>query len=452
MTFVGGGGEDEMDMWKVTVDRTMIGRLMATIHDWKWVRVCTGILSQRLCGYGVGVFRDADGSEVVLEDLPTWMDWIDINAGPFIVDALTHLACLGFVVYDVDVESGKMWVVDPREVEIVMYLKVGMPTQYGVRHRMFGWGRGPERVYRICVLDEPEHETGLPSGLLVSLLEEYDASKILMRNLQQRDTQNALTMFGIQTVPKTTQQVVAGMGNPRAFAHTHGMAVAGHAAGMMDVLDAHADAREHIFMHNLQFVRNMEAKAPTHLGGIVGRIAVADYDAGKIAAYTPPSDTTIVQKAFAPEFRGFTTTLLHFERSLFCAFGVPFSVVERHTGNHTNAIDLERELLSQSVSRYVGHINMMLGDIGRVMFGGIGECRLRLRTGLSEQRVLRLYTSGLYTQKAVMEYYVKNFKDVPEHFEKEDHRFDDGVKLDDVEKGPRAGHQKTRDATSSSPR
>jgi hypothetical protein len=102
--------------------------------------------------------------------------------------------------------------------------------------------------------------------------------------------------------------------------------------------------------------------------------------------------------------------------------GIPYSVVENHTGNHANAVDLELNLLKKSIDGYLPYISMILRDLKCVFYGEDSSFTIRLRPTISEINMLKLYENGLLAHKAMIDFYAKRYNCSPALFVSEDRR------------------------------
>ena len=388
----------------IEVNSVCVRELCDMMVDWPWVGVCTSILSARLCGFGVGVFSVADAKELDVSGETEWQKWLGEKIPSFVSSAMAYLACLGFVVYEADTDTGRVKTVDPRELIITMHKSRNFPVQYSIRRFTdpVSAQYAAEGRYRILVLDQPEIQTGVPTGLLVSLRETYRLTVILRRNMCLRDTQNAYTMYGLEAVP----------GSQELFNHTSADsyrqkdAILGYSLGTDSRADEEEEARERMFLHTGKFLQSMAAtKESVKLAAAAGRVAVHDYDPSRIGYFRAPPDTKLVARAACQALPEFVATLLKFEREIFCKFGVPFSIVENHTGNHANVIDEERQALGRAVERYIVPVNQLLDDLSVLFIGADSGVTIRARVGLSEQAVLKLYENGQYTHEAMIEFH-----------------------------------------------
>jgi len=396
----------------MTVDPRVVRELCDMMVDWPWIGVCTNMLSMRLCGYGVGIFHTKTGVEIDMSGDTAWVKWLGGTVQPFVSAAVAYLACLGFVVYETDTKTGRVHAIDPRELIITMYRSPDTPVEYSIRritdlvHPTQHGASTVDTRYRIYVMDQPEIDSGMPTGWLMSLRETFRLSVIIRRNMGLRDTQNAYTMYGLEAVPGTHSQFSRGPADTQ-FRQTD--PIHGYAGSIGERADEEEEARERMFLHTGKFVKSMDAtRDPVQLTTVGGRIAVSDYDPSRIGYFRAPPDMKLVARAPCQALPEFVATMLHFEREVFCRMGVPYSIVEHSTGNHANALDTEREVLGLAVERYILPVNKILDDLCE-LFVGDDSVTIRARISQSEHGIAKLYENGAYTHEAFVRFHATRY-------------------------------------------
>lgn len=447
-----------------------------------WVRTCVNMLSSALLRYGVGAYF---GDEHMKELPQVFARWIRSRMTNFVREAVGYLSCIGFCIYEINVEDMDVVVTDPRLVYIEMKRLPGEPLKYKITPRNYTPGKSPVQYY-IQVMDAPDVLTGLVNGVLPTIVMQYQAVVVTTRNMVVRDTGNAGTFLWQETHGSKTEATFLDIPNEStAIFGGNGATIAGVSRGGDVVREARDDYVESTFMLDQRVIRNMGLEKVPPMYGMWTRMRVAEVNPNNVGIFPVRAGAVLRQRAYPPSNQDYCTAMLHMERVIVSAFGLAYSMVEAHTGNHSAAVDTENAQLQAACEQYRNDLAEMLETVSTHLFewayeeggGGISAILARMSPGdtttalskkarlattelervseaageplslrivstLPLQEVLRGYENGIFRHEALIECYGMARGCAPSMFETRDVR-----PIMTMQEGP--GHHGTSTLTKS---
>jgi hypothetical protein len=412
------------------------------------------------------------------------------------------MSCFGFVIFEVNPATMDVCVTDLRLVTIEMIKVPGQSVQYRIRPIDM---QSTDMQYHIAVMNEPDICTGLTTGLLSRLVMQHHTVAIMVRNAVVRDTGNSDATFLLETAdPKTLTPYIDAVNESTAIFGGNGATIAGISRGGDTIHEAREEAIERTWLHDMRVIRNMAAAGTRRpMRNIYTRMEIEDVNPSSFGFIPVPAGKTARQRTYPPANRDFVQSIMHMERVIVNAFGVPYSIVEKHTGNHSNAVDLENELLQATCKRYYDPVQAVLETVSILLFDGLDSVdeilarmdeqsavsvasmskrdkqlrdelcaqakalseppRLQVITTLAERNIELMYVNGVLTHDAYIDHMVIAHGCPREIFEKQDVRLimrepETGAHgpghhgESTLGKKPRSEQAQTRDPTSSSKR
>lgn len=243
------------------LDAGHVSEMMKFFMENPWVQTCTRLIYMGMLMHGVGVYY---GDERI-HKLPRVLErWVRNKCIVLVQRAVEHLACMGFVIYEVGVDGLDVCVTDPRLVRVKMIRTPGEAMRYVIEpidlvHQKSGAAAMPS--YQICVMSEPDIMTGRTTGLLSRLTMHHLAVEIFVRNALVRDTGNSDATFLIETADKkAVDTYFNAVTENTSMGGFGGMAVPGMSRDADMLHDAREDATERILLHDMRVLRNMGAR------------------------------------------------------------------------------------------------------------------------------------------------------------------------------------------------
>jgi len=350
------------------------------------VRSSIDMIAAGLLRYGVGVFF----GDALVKELPRMMErWIKARMDAFVRDAVGYMSCLGFFIYEVNPTLMQIAVTDPRLVTIEMKRVPGEEMVYKIESRDLGW-RKKDVEYYIHVMSEPDIVSGLTQGLLTSLVMQHQTDVILTRNAVVRDTANADATFLLETNASKTEETFLQIPNDATgMFGGEGATIAGISRGM-DVVEEARDAYvESTFMLDTRVIRNMELEKSRKMYRMWTRMRMTDVNPNNFGMIPLPAGKTARQRQYPPSNQDYVSIILHMGRLIVNAFGIPYSMMEAHTGNHSSAIDTEDARLQATCTQYRASLDEILDNVSAKLFnwayeedgGGLPAILERVREG-----------------------------------------------------------------------
>lgn len=197
------------------------------------------------------------------------------------------------------------------------------------------------------------------------------------------------------------------------------------------------------------------------LPGLNTRMMVEDINPSAFGFIPLSVGKTARQRIYPPANREFVASILHMERVIANTFGVPYSIVEKHTGNHSEAVDLENDLLRATCKMYADPVSTILENVSLLLFDpgesldeilarfdhgsgpavhiGAGDARVRAQMGalaakgaeawelrivtmMSARECMLQYENGLLSHEAMIEFLTETTGYTADKFETRDVR------------------------------
>ena len=218
---------------------------------------------------------------------------------------------------------------------------------------------------------EPDAFSGETRGALSRITEAFCDGKLYARNAIVRDTVNSEALFLLEN-PHGERQIQGDMTATRGTGESGGplaQTLAGYSVSVDTVLNARADIKEEMWLQSGQFIRNMTPK-PRSMKMLRSMYPVAD-DVNPSECQMQPVEpgVTAKQRSALPGVSDAINMFMYNERQIYMAFGVPFTLVEEHTGAHTNTMDTDNNQLQQTCMRYVDPLQEILENVSIALFG-----------------------------------------------------------------------------------
>jgi len=363
----GSGGSGKKDAYSLEVSRAQVKHLSALYKECGAASASCATIARQLLVNGVRLFYGDEELTNLPAVLRRWVDdgWVS----RFVRDCVRQLACFGICVCRVHKSTMEASVVDLRLLSITMHVTKERGTEYEI----VGTGGSEDTAYFIQVMHAPDAVTGETQGTLSKITDAFCEMKLYARNALVRDTTNSEALFLLEN-PNGERAVQGYMTATRSAGEVGGplaQTLVGYSVSIDTVLGARGDIKEEMWLHSGQFARNVAADLGERrtLKMLRSGYPVAD-DVNPSECNMQPVEpgVTARQRAALPGIADALPMELKNERKIYTAFGVPWAMVEEHTGAHTNTMDTDNNQLQQTTDAYIGPVQTILENVSMALF------------------------------------------------------------------------------------
>lgn len=352
------------------------GRWINTL--WQFSRECNAIASIN-DRFKRAVMRSGlkavDKDDKPVKTTPSLHSWMVSRAAPFASNIITFLKMFGFVVFTTDKRDMSMQVIQPTLVNIKLKRKATSKIYYCVtskNDRFTSWPDDHDPRFQIYVSDEFDFDTGKCGGCLAQCYMEYAAYTIFLDSALKIASQQAHPFYFLQCSKTASTSMLGSEFNPgpnrMGISQAHRATAIPGIGGqsLSDKLDMRQYAAEDIMMQNADLIRRM-GPANEVIPGMISKLPITHPNPSRFGWQQLPPDIIPVPRT-VPASPDFVTNALHLTRSIYQRFGLPYSQVEHHTGNHDEASEGERMQVWEAVEDIRPHVNQILHRASREIF------------------------------------------------------------------------------------
>lgn len=463
-------GRSHSPVIRTTIDRTHLTNIATMVDEYVTLQNALQILMARVLEGGIGFFNDEAEVHVDLDCQPELDLWVNGVVKTFVEDAVRYLAVFGFFLYGIDPEKATVTIEDPRNVTITAYrMHPTSEVRYILRHDLdrVDWCDDLKSTKNLYIYAAPsafDLIAGHTTAVGAKLLPDYITTVTLMHNFRIRDTHNTVPAFSLAWDSNTLDPFTRRSADEAGHRGSAGIydTIGEYSTSYGDQAVALAERREAVYFEGARYARDMvDRETPPDMGTMMTNVQMPMRTSAQMVIVRPnPPGCRPVQQASLDESASLPTLLLHMGRMVYTALGVPYSMVEKQTGNHANASDLERELLERSARAVRGPINAVLNLVSVALLASKGcpllamldrprPTHMRIRNSMSLQQVLRLYELNILEYQQTRRTLGVLFRCPKEAFEPEDPRRRDeqlALKLEKMRKPPAPAPSNTSSA------
>lgn len=385
------------------IDEPFLEQLCIMYRESRQVHTNLQVLSTAILPGGVRFFRG--GSEI--SDVPVEVaQWGVRVVERFLFDALSQIACFGFVAFAFDRVGMSVNVLDPLRLRIVMRRSLHGPIEYCVTMRDDPRGIGrigyhdPE-IYFFSSRDF-DWVTGKCTGRLSQCIHEYLATCVLLRNELVANTCNTQPVFVMEHTDRKSVQGFLGAVTP--VVNDFEMSIPGHHVSAQDQLDARARIAETIHFDDKKIAADMSRIEPTVLPDLQTEMDFKEYGSAAATFIPVGIGRTAKQRNPVPESRLFPTNIVLLNQVIADAFQVPCRLSSNVGEHRIEALDSENQRLYETGRMYIPVIQSVLDVVSHELLDPVAVKKILkhyvdLRKGRTEEEFPDLVTRMLTETK-----------------------------------------------------